>query len=113
MLTRVQRAGEAEQPLRDALEIRRSAFGAESLQAALVEQAFGVCLLAMAQYPQAEQPLAHALRVIETHRGRDHPQTDLARQHLGNLYVAWGKPERAAALDATATTPATAPATQP
>jgi tetratricopeptide (TPR) repeat protein len=105
LLTRTQRAAEAEAPLREALEVRRAAFGPDSPQAALAEHALGVCLVALTQYQNAEDALLHSLKVLQAERGPEHPQTSLVRQHLVDLYTAWGKPERIAGIQ-----PATAPA---
>jgi Flp pilus assembly protein TadD len=68
---------------------------------AATRSAVGVCLTAAKRYPEAEASFVQALQVFEKALGRSHWRTDSTRSRLRRMYVAWGKPDRAAALEQT------------
>jgi tetratricopeptide (TPR) repeat protein len=80
------------------LEISRRHMGPDSWEYAATESAVGVCLVGLKRYPEAEGKLLAALSGIEKTLGPTHWRADSTRARLGRLYVAWGKPERAAAI---------------
>ena len=67
-------------------------------QLAATRSAVGVCLATAKRYSEAEAAFVQALRDIEKVLGPAHWRTDSTRARLRRMYVAWGKPERAAAL---------------
>jgi non-specific serine/threonine protein kinase/serine/threonine-protein kinase len=68
-------------------------------QLAATRSAVGVCLTAAKRYPEAETVFVQALQALEKGLGPAHWRTDSTRARLRRMYVAWGKPERAAALE--------------
>jgi serine/threonine protein kinase/tetratricopeptide (TPR) repeat protein len=68
---------------------------------AATESAEGVCLAAAKRYPEAEQAFVQAIDALKKALGPTHWRVDTTRARLKRMYVAWGKPERAAAIDST------------
>jgi serine/threonine protein kinase/tetratricopeptide (TPR) repeat protein len=88
----------AEELLRQALAIRAAKLGEEHLSLAKTRFELGTLLLERSAYSEAEPLLIRAYDVRAHRLGVNHPQTRAALEALSNLYVAAGKPEKAAAL---------------
>ena len=56
----------------------------------------GECLILLRRYPEAESQLRESYEYLKAQYGEQNPSSVEARQHLVNLYEAWGKPEQAA-----------------
>jgi tetratricopeptide (TPR) repeat protein len=82
------------------LAIAKKHSGPNAWEFAATEAAVGVCLAALHRFPEAEATLLAALEGIERTLGPTHWRADSAKARLGRLYLAWGKPERAAAITA-------------
>jgi len=60
----------------------------------------GVCLVARKKFEEAEPLLVHSYEILKADPGVPERHKDKARQHVLQLYEAWGKPEKAAAYRA-------------
>jgi hypothetical protein len=80
------------------LAIRAAKLGEEHLSLAKTRFELGTLLLERSAYSEAEPLLIRAYDVRAHRLGVNHPQTRAALEALSNLYVAAGKPEKAAAL---------------
>jgi tetratricopeptide (TPR) repeat protein/tRNA A-37 threonylcarbamoyl transferase component Bud32 len=60
---------------------------------------YGDCLAHLGRFEEAESFLIGAYSDAVDSIGRDHPRAVLIRKKVLNLYVAWGRPEKAAAFD--------------
>jgi serine/threonine protein kinase/tetratricopeptide (TPR) repeat protein len=89
----------AEQLLRQALAIRVAKLGEKHLSLAKTRFELGTLLLERSAYSEAEPLLIRAHDVRAQQLGVEHPQTREALEALVKLYVASGKPEKAAALE--------------
>jgi len=84
------------QLLQQAIPVLEQAHGPESANQAIARSLLGYCLTDVAEFEQAEDQLLRALPVLETRLGADHRRTQDARDRLARLYVAWGRPDKAA-----------------
>jgi hypothetical protein len=69
----------------------------------VAESALGGCLTRLHRYDEAESLLLGSYQILMAKRNAS-PATRQARQHLIDLYSAWGKPDKAreyAAIPAT------------
>jgi tetratricopeptide (TPR) repeat protein len=73
-------------PLREAGQVARQAFGADSLQAALVQVRLASSLTNRGEYEASEQNFLAAIPVLEARLGKDHGSTLGALNNLGYLY---------------------------
>ncbi|HEY5756676.1 MAG TPA: tetratricopeptide repeat protein, partial [Steroidobacter sp.] len=88
----------AEELLRQALAIRVSKLGEEHLSLAKTRFELGTLLLERAAYDEAEQLLTRAYEIRTKQLGSTNTQTQAALDSLMQLYTAWGKPDKVAAL---------------
>jgi eukaryotic-like serine/threonine-protein kinase len=61
------------------------------------ENWLGACLVVRKQFDEAEQLLVRSYEILKADPGVPERYKDTARQHVLQLYEAWGKPEKAAA----------------
>ena len=73
-------------PLREAGQVARQAFGADSLQAALVQVRLASSLTNRGEYDASEQNFLAAIPVLEARLGKEHGSTLGALNNLGYLY---------------------------
>jgi serine/threonine protein kinase/tetratricopeptide (TPR) repeat protein len=92
------RPGRAEELLRQALAIRVAKLGEDHPSLAKTRFELGTLLLERSAYGEAEPLLIRAHEVRAKQLGAAHAQTRAAADSLVQLYSAWGKPEKAAAL---------------
>ncbi len=92
----------AEELLRQALAIRVAKLGEDHLSLAKTRFELGALLLERSAYSEAEPLLIRAHGVRAKQLGAAHAQTRAAVDSLVQLYTAWGKPEKAAALEQSA-----------
>ncbi|MFC4314094.1 tetratricopeptide repeat protein [Steroidobacter flavus] len=90
--------GPAEELLRQALAIRVAKLGEEHLSLAKTRFELGTLLLERNEYAQAEALLTRSYEVRAKQLGATHAQTRAAADSLIQLYTAWGKPDKVAAL---------------
>ena len=72
--------------IEDAARIAESAFGADSLQAALVRVRLASSMTLLGDYAQSEKLFRSAVPVLEARLGEDHSSTLSALTNLGYLY---------------------------
>jgi len=91
----------AEPVIREALAVRRASLpaGHRYIGDSLIE--LGACLTAVRRFAEAEEHLLEAHRMFLKELGVKDDRTSRAVRRLDTLYRAWGKPERAQALQAT------------
>jgi tetratricopeptide (TPR) repeat protein len=77
-------------PLREAEQVARQAFGADSLQAALVQVRLASSLTNRGEYDASEQVFLAAIPVLEARLGKNHGSTLGALNNLGYLYHGQG-----------------------
>jgi eukaryotic-like serine/threonine-protein kinase len=77
-------------PLREAGQVARQAFGADSLQAALVQVRLASSMTNRGEYDASEQTFLAAIPVLEARLGKNHGSTLGALNNLGYLYHAQG-----------------------
>jgi hypothetical protein len=58
----------------------------------------GRCLSQLGRFTEAERALLAGLRALQQTLGDTHWRVDSARVRLRDLYLAWGKPDRAQQL---------------
>lgn len=92
----------AEELLRQALTIRIAKLGKDHLRLAKTRFELGTLLLERSAYSEAEPLLVRAHEVRASQLGTAHAETQAAADALVQLYTAWGKPEKAAALEQSA-----------
>lgn len=85
----------AERLIREALQIFRQRLGPEHDRSALAEQILGACLSAQGRWAEAEPLLVESYLRLVAIRGVDDPESLRAREEIVDLYMAWGRPERA------------------
>lgn len=95
MLCRSGKAVEGEAAARRALRIFRSGLGTGVWQTSAVQGTLGRCLAAQRRYAEAEREMVPALRELTSRLGAQHARVVALRGSLRELYVAWGRPERA------------------
>lgn len=89
---------QAEDLLRQALAIRVAKLGEDHLSLAKTRFELGTLLLERSAYTEAEPLLGRAHEVRAKQLGAAHAQTRAVADALFQLYMAWGKPEKAAAF---------------
>ncbi len=67
---------------------------------AYVQTDLGSCLTELARYADAEPQLLEAYESIKTKRGLQHKKTIETLERIVALYIAWDKPDQAAAYRA-------------
>ena len=100
-------AAQAETILRQGHEIRRTKLPKDHPDIAEAESALGACLTRLRMFDEAESLLVSSYQVLRSKQVASRV-TDDARQHLVDLYNAWGKPDKAAPYRAGAPKAATA-----
>jgi len=88
----------AESLLVEALDIRRKASGPRHALVGLLLMDLGTLNAQRRHYEEAEAQLLEAQSIVEAQIAGDHPEARAIRAALADLYDAWGKPERAAAV---------------
>ncbi|HEX6901103.1 MAG TPA: serine/threonine-protein kinase [Thermoanaerobaculia bacterium] len=86
---------EAESKIREALTIFRQE--PESWRVADAGSVLGSCLAAQGRFQEAEPLLVNSYTRLKKDDGDGAKQADAARQRIVELYMAWGRPEKAAA----------------
>jgi len=99
VLTQTDRAAEALPLLREAFDIRRSRLVPGHWLTAVTASALGACLTALGQFDEGEQLLLDAYGNLQVERGQQDERTLAALDRLIALYQAWGKAEKASALE--------------
>ncbi len=61
------------------------------------ESVLGACLTKQRRYEEAEPLLVNSYARLKDDEGDGAKQADAARQRIVDLYMAWGRPEKAAA----------------
>jgi serine/threonine protein kinase len=89
----------AEELLRQALAIRVAKLGEEHLSLAKTRFELGTLLLERSAYDEAESLLTRAYEIRSKQLGPSNAQTRAAADSLVQLYTAWGKPDKIAALE--------------
>lgn len=96
-------ARQAETVLREGIEIGRKILPKDASDVAMAESALGSCLTQLRRFDEAESLLLGSYQILMAKK-RASPATRRARQHVIDLYNAWGKPDKAreyAAIPAT------------
>jgi tetratricopeptide (TPR) repeat protein len=96
-LTRMGKAAEGEQCLRDVLSIRKRTLAPGDLWIPYTESALGECLNAQKRFSEAEPLLLRGYENLKSKLDVKDRRVTEARQRLLKLYEAWGKPKQAAA----------------
>ncbi len=91
ILNRLGKGAQAEQALREAVELREENLPAAHFMTALTRGALGEILTAQKQYAEAEPLLLESHASLERSQGTGNPRTLLALQRLAILYEKWGK----------------------
>ncbi len=89
---------EAERTLREGVEVSRKAFPAGHWRTLSIVSSLGECLAKRGRFAEAEPLLVEWHEALVRSEGPAARKTLEARRQLAELYRAWGKPERAAAL---------------
>ncbi len=87
---------EAEQSFSQAVAVLKRAFPENHWQIANANSLLGGCLSKSGKFVQAEKLLVKSYSTLEKQFGASHPRTQGALRRIIELYVAWGKPEKAA-----------------
>ena len=85
----------AEPLLRNALDISRTALGADHVQVGLFQRDLGATLMRLQRHVEAEEFLLRANSLLQTELG-DHQETRRTVSWLVELYETWDKPDQAA-----------------
>ena len=94
---------QAETMLREGIEMGRKILPKDASDLAVAESALGGCLTRLRRFDEAEPLLLGSHQILMAKR-KASPATRQARQHVIDLYNAWGKPDKAreyAAIPAT------------
>ena len=89
---------EAEDPLQQALMLRKRKLGSEHLHTAQSFSVLGELYRAQGKYAETEPLYHHALAIYEKELGPEHPDTAISLNNLALLYQAQGKYEQAEPL---------------
>jgi serine/threonine protein kinase/Flp pilus assembly protein TadD len=89
---------EAVELARRAQQIFERHHGPSSWEAAQARVTGGRCLSQLGRFTEAERALLAGLRALQQTLGDTHWRVDSARVRLRDLYLAWGKPDRAQQL---------------
>jgi len=95
-----ERFTEAEPFAREAGEVVQRAVGPDHWRLAAVNRTLGNSLAGQKRYAEAEPVFIASYELLSRTRGPEHRSTRESLQGLINLYDKWGKPERAAAMQA-------------
>jgi tetratricopeptide (TPR) repeat protein len=95
ILTAAGKAAEAEQPLREGLEIRRAVLPKGHRAAAEAESLLGGCLVALRRYAEAEPLLVSSYEALQQDDAAPPRVLREAHERLVQLYQAWDKPGKA------------------
>jgi len=96
VLTRLDKAAEAEPYLREALAVREKTLAPGDPLVSGSKSALGECLTALHRFDEAEPLLLTGYNELKSKLGDQHRRTSDARQRLAKLYTDWNKPEQAA-----------------
>lgn len=88
----------AEPYLREAIGLRKKLFPANHYVVAAVESELGKSLTMLKRYPEAEVALGNAYKSLTLSFGDSNARTQETLRLLKELYIAWGKKEKAEAL---------------
>jgi len=91
---------EAEPYAREASEVVRRAVGPDHWRLAAVNRTWGNSLAGQKRYAEAEPIFIASYELLSRTRGPEHRSTQESLVALIKLYEKWGKPERAAAMQA-------------
>jgi tetratricopeptide (TPR) repeat protein len=86
---------EAEQFLRDALEIYRPGLPETRWPMVETQSSLGACLAGQGRFEEAEPLLLDSFTALRDERGLDHASTQLTITRLVSLYVEWGRSDDA------------------
>ena len=89
---------EAERVLREAVRLRSENLPDKHFMSALTKGALGEVLMSQKRLAEAEPLLVASYDALKLSQAVENPRTGLARQRLVELYTAWHRPERIAAL---------------
>lgn len=87
---------DAEQSMREALEIRTRLLAKGNLQTSTAQQVLGGFLVTRKRYADAETLLLESYESLEATTPANDPRRTEAKQRLFALYSKWGKPDKAA-----------------
>ena len=90
----------AESTLREAYGLAQKVLPPDHFRRTHAQHMLGRALAAQKRFAEAEPLLLASWQTFNRLRGATDYWTGVARKHLDNLYEAWGKPEKAAALRA-------------
>jgi serine/threonine-protein kinase len=99
ILTADGQAAQAEPMIREGVGIRQKSMPRDHPTVAEAQSALGECLVRQRKFEEAEPLLLGSYEVLVSKQRASVPARD-ARQHLQDLYKAWGKPDKAAAYRA-------------
>jgi serine/threonine protein kinase len=97
ILAEQEKLAEAKPLLEEAAQLFRNHYALRTDLIAVTEDWLGVCLVASKEFLEAESLLLRSYDILKTDPGVPERHKDKARQHVVQLYEAWGKPEKAAA----------------
>jgi serine/threonine protein kinase len=92
----------AEPLFREAIEGMRRMLPANHLRIPMLQRRLGNCLTSMGRYSEAEETLVESFRVLRETRGAHDPFAREVAGYLAELYMAWGRDDRAAEYQALA-----------
>jgi len=98
LLTKLNRLKEAEQYLREGLELYRKYYKGMALEICLADanNFLGEVFTKQHRFSEAESLLVQSYPVLEDFRGKENLLTVNAMKRIGSLYEAWDKPEKTA-----------------
>lgn len=88
----------SEKYLKDAYLVIALEHGEENLAASAILNSMGLLYKRQEKFERSVDAYTRSLKVREDLLGEDHPETLSTRHNLGELYIAWNKPERAQEL---------------
>lgn len=100
-MSRTGGAKDAEPLLRKAMQAYAQIYPNEPGAIAEAKSALGECLTQLHTFREAEMLLTKSYPEIRDFRGANHRRTREARQAVADLYLAWGKPDKAREYGAT------------
>lgn len=70
-------------------------YGEDSVSASVILNSHGMLYKKQGKFERGRDNYEKSLSIREKYFGQDHPETMATRHNLGELYVMWGKPDKA------------------
>jgi eukaryotic-like serine/threonine-protein kinase len=96
LLTGSGKWSEAKSVLREVLTIQRKSFPENHWRIAATKSVLGSCLTSLNEYGDAEPLVVDSFPILKAQLGERNTETVLALGRIVKLYMAWGKPHKAA-----------------